>query len=216
MADGSDQRHNQECQYLLSKKRQSSKKSVGSVSSDKSAECRSPLDDTSNTAADVHVEATNGVQVSPGPTFSPIRIANPLVNGLCNSLPGRPSLSDHRNTVRTVPEDAAWSIATDRNGALDLPPVPPPTDIRIVPDSDAFSWPLFTTDADWEFDFDIPFTAEQTSASTDASSTVLNELEVSQLYNRPTQGFDSAGCSGQLIEYLSLSEKVSIDTAFLA
>lgn len=85
-----------------------------------------------------------------------------------------------------------------------------------VTDSNALVWPLFTTDADWQFDFDMPFTEEHSSASTVASSTALNELDLSQFYNQPTQGFDSAGCSRELIEYLSLSEKVSTDATFLA
>ena len=201
---------------MLSKKRQPSKKSVGSVSSEKSSESRSQLEDTSNTAADVLVEAPNGAQLSPGLTLSSTGAANSLTNGSRNSLQGRASLPDDQNTVWTLPEDATWSVERDGDGTHNLPPAPPPTDISNVPDSNAFSWPLFTTDTDWQFDFDIPFTAEHTSASTGASSTALTELDMSQFYNRPTQGFDSAGCSGELIEYLSLSEKVSTDAAFLA
>ncbi len=206
---------------MLSKKRQPSKKSVGSVSSDKSPESRSRLDDTGNNAADVLVEAPNGAQLSPGLTLSSTGAANSRTNGSRNILQGRASLSDNQNIVRTLPEDATWSVETDRDGTHNLPPPPPPppppsTDISNVPDSNAFSWPLFTTDTDWQFNFDIPFTAEHTSASTGASSTSLTELDMSQFYNRPTQGFDSAGCSGELIEYLSLSEKVSPDAAFLA
>lgn len=199
---------------MLSKKRQPSKRSVGSVSSKKSPESRSQLDNTGNTAADVLVEAPNGAQLSPGLTLSSTGAAKSLTNGSRNSLQGRASLSDDQNTVRTLLEDATWSVETDQDGTHNLP-APPPTDISNIPDFNAFSWPLFTTDTDWQFDFDIPFTAEHTSASTGASSTAFTELDMSQFYNRPTQGFDSAGCSGELIEYFSLSKKVSTECCIL-
>ncbi|MCJ1285674.1 hypothetical protein MMC26_005015 [Xylographa opegraphella] len=200
---------------MLSKKRQASKKSVGSVSSEKSAESRSQLDDTGNAAADVHTEAPTNVPLSPGFRLASSGTVNPLVTGPRSSLQGRPLFSDDPNTAGTVPGDASWGVETFRDSTHNLPPVLPPTDIRTVPDADAFSWPLFTTDADWEFDFEIPFTTETTSASTDASSTALNELEVSQFHNRPPPGFDPAGRPGQLIEYLSLGEKKCPARVFL-
>lgn len=208
-------RHNQECQYMLSKKRQPSKKSVGSVSSEKHPESRSQLDDTVNTAADVLIEAPFGAQTSPGMNFSSNGAANSLTNGSPNSLQGASSLSDDQNTVRTLPENASWSVETDEDGSHNLPPAPPPTDMSNVPDANAFFWPLFTTDNDWQFDFDIPFNTEHASAPTDASSTTLTDLDMSQFYNRPTQGFDSAGCSRELIEYLSVSEKKCPTRSFL-
>lgn len=145
-----------------------------------------------------------------------IGAASSVTNGSRNSLEGRASLSDDQNTVRTLSEDATWSVETDGDGAHNLLHAPPPTDISNVPDSNALLWPLFTTDTDWQFDFDMPFTEEHSSASTVASSMALNEVNMSQFYNQPTQGLDSAGCSRDLIEYLSLSEKVSTDAAFLA
>lgn len=200
---------------MLSKKRRPSRKSVGSVSSDKSPGCRSQLDDTGNTTADVLVEAPNGAQLSPGSALSSTGTANSFTNGARNILQGRAALSDNQNTVRTLPEEAAWGVETDQDDTFNLPP-PPSTNISNLPHYNAFSWPLFATDTDWQFDFDIPFTAEPTSASTGASSTALTELDMSQSYDRPTQGVDSAGCSGEWIGYLCLNEKVSPDAACLA
>lgn len=201
---------------MLSKKRQPSKKSVGSMSPEKSPESRSQLDDTGNTAAEVLVEASIGAQLSPGLILSSTGAASSLESGSRNSLQGRASISDDQSTVQNLPEDATWSVETDEDGSHNYLPPPPPTDINNVLDSNAFFWPLFTTDSQWQFDFDIPFTAEHTSASTGASSTAFTELDMSPFDNRPTQGSDSAGCSKELIEYLSFSEKVSTDTAFLA
>ena len=201
---------------MVSKKRQSSKKSVGSLSSEKYPKSRSQLDDTGNAAADVLIEAPDGAQSSLGLTFSSTGPANSLTNGSHDSLLGRASLLDDHNTARILPENATWSIESDLDVTHNLPPSPPPTDIINVSNSNALSWPVFTTDTDWQFNFDTPFTAEQTTASTGASSTTLTELDMSQIYIPPTQGFDSGGCPRELLDYLSLGEKVSTDAAFLA
>ena len=197
---------------MLPKKRELSKKSVGSVSSDSRPESRSQIDNKDNTAADFLVEAPNP-QVSPGSTISSIGPAKSLKNGSRNSMQERASFSDDQNTVRTLTEDAAWSVATDADGTYNLLQAPLLTDLSNVADSNAFPWPLFTTDTDWQFDFDIPFTDDPTSASGDTSSIALTELDMCQYSNRPTQGLDPAGCSRELIEYLGLGEKVSTDAA---
>ena len=201
---------------MVSKRRQSSKKSVGSVSSEKYPKSRWEFDDTGNATTNVLIEAPDGAQPSPGLTLSSTGPANSLTIGSRDSLLGRASLLNDHNTVRTLPDNATWSIESDRNVTHNLPPSPTPTDIINEPSSNALSWPLFTTDTNWEFNFDTPFTAEQTTASTVASSTTLTELDLSQICIPPTQGFDSGGCPRELLEYLSLGEKVSTDAAFLA
>lgn len=120
-------------------------------------------------------------------------------------------LPDDQYTVRTLPEEATWSAETDRDGTLNLPPATAQTDTSNVPDPNEFAWPLFTTDTGWQFDFDVPMN----SASTDAHSSALTELDMSQFYNRP-QGFDSTECSGELMGYSNLIGKVSNDPAFCA
>ena len=184
--------------------------------SENNPEIRSQVDDTGNAAADVLIEAPNGAQSSPGLTFSSTGAASSLTIGSRDSLQGRASLLDDHNNVRTLPDNATWHIESDGDVTHNLPPSPPPTDIINVPDSNAISWPLFRTDTDWQFNFDTPFTAEQTGASTGAASTTLTELEMSQFYISPTQDFDSGGCPRELLEYLSLSEKVSNDDALPA
>lgn len=196
------------------------------MSSKTSPEDRSPLDDTGNTTADVLVEALNGTQSSSELTLSSTGPVNPLTIGSCNILQGRAPLSeDNQNLGRTLPENSAWSVQTDGDSTHSLPPAPPPTDISSVPDSngsfwpnaDGSFWPLCPTDTNWQLDFDLPFATEPDSgASTGATSTALSELDLSQLYNQPTRGCDSAGVSRELIEYLSLGEKVSTDATILA
>lgn len=185
------------------------------MESEKAAESRSQLNDAGNTAADALVEVPNDAPLSPGLTLSSTGAANSLANGSRNGLQQGAFLSDDQHTIQTLSDDATWSLETDPDGTHNVPPAPTPTDISNVPDSNAFSWPLFMTDPDWQFDFDIPFTAQHTSASTGPSPSPLTELDTSQFYNRPTQGFDSAGYSRELVEYLSFSEKVSTGAAIL-
>ena len=184
---------------MLSKKRQSSKKSVGSVSSEKCTETRSQLDEMHNAATNVPVEAPRYARRSPGLSLSSTGAAN------------SPSVSDDQTTVRSLADqydEVAWSVDMERDAINNLPPSV--TDMSNVQDSNAFSWPLFATDTDWQFDLDIPFTAEHADASTCASSTALNELDMSQLYNQSTQCFDSTtASSGELIGYLNLNDKVT-------
>ena len=200
---------------MVAKKRQSSRKSVGSVSSENHPESRSQLGNTGNAAADVLIEPPNSAQSSPALTFSSMGAASSLTTGSRDSLQGRASLLEDHNTARNLPDNVAWSMESDGDVTHHVPPSPPSTDIINVPDSNALSWPLFATDTEWQFNFDNPFTAEQTSASTGVNSTTLTELDMSQLYIPPTQGFDSGGCPRELLEYLSLSEKVRTNDAFL-
>ena len=138
------------------------------MSSEKYPEIRSQLDDTSNAAANVFIEAPNGAQSSPGLTFSSTGAATSIAIGSRDNLQGRASHLDDHNTARTLPDSATWNTESDGDVIHNLTQSPPPTDIINVPDSNTLSWPLFTTDTDWQFNLDTPFTAEQTIASTGA------------------------------------------------
>lgn len=110
--------------------------------------------------------------------------------------------------------DLPWSVELGQGNIQNSSAPPQTTDIGNVQDYDAFSWPLRATDTDWQLDFDIPFTAEQMDTSTGENLTALTELDKSQFNNRSTQGLDFTGSSEELIEYLSLSEKVSVNAGF--
>lgn len=84
-----------------------------------------------------------------------------------------------------------------------------------VPESNGSLWPLFTTDTDWQMDFADQLTTEPNSAVIGATPIAVNELDLSQSYNQPTQGSESSGLSRGLIEYLNLSEKVSTNATIL-
>lgn len=158
----------------------------------------------------------HGAQSLPVSTLSVTGAAKSRMIGSRNTLQERASLSNDQSTARTIPEDATWGVGIDGDGTYDLPLAPTPIDTSNAPDSNAALWPFFTTDDDWQLDFDIPFMAEHTSESTGGSSTALTELDMTQFNNRPPQDLDSAGGSEDLIEYLSLGEKVSIENAFTA
>ena len=84
-----------------------------------------------------------------------------------------------------------------------------------VSDSMVSLWPLFTTDAEWQLDFDDQLTTLPTSAVNGATPIAVNDLDLSQSYNQPIQGSESSGLSRGLIEYLNLIEKVSANATIL-
>ena len=84
-----------------------------------------------------------------------------------------------------------------------------------VPESMVSLWPLFTSDTDWQMDFDDQLNTEPTSAVVGATPIAVNELDLSQSYNQPTQCSEPSGLSRGLIEYLHLSEKVSANATIL-
>jgi hypothetical protein len=84
-----------------------------------------------------------------------------------------------------------------------------------VPDSNVSLWPLFTTDAEWQFDFDDQLTTRPTSAIKGATPIGVNDLDLFQSYNQPRQGSESSSLSRGMIEYLNLIEKVSADATIL-
>ena len=140
-------------------------------------------------------------------------------------LQGRaPHSTDSQNLGGTLPENSGWSIQTDGDSTHSFPPAPPPMDKSSVPDpngffwpdSDESFWPPFQRNTSCQVDFDLPFTAEPGSASIDATSSALSELDLSQLYNHSIQGCDAAEISRDLIEYLSLGQKVSTDVTIRA
>ena len=200
---------------MQSRKRQCSKKSAGSVSSKKSPEYQSQLDDTGNSAAEVLVEPPNGTHCWPISAHSSTGNLGSLEDGSCNNMQGLAPLSENQNFVRTLPGSAAWSLQTEVESVQSIPSAPPPTDIGGVPDPNGSLWPLFPTDTDWQFDFDDQLTTEPNTTFISAASIAVNELDLSQSYNHPTLGSESAGLSRNLIEYLSLSEKVSSNPTIL-
>ena len=188
---------------------------MGSVSSKKTPEYRSQLDDNGNSTADVLVEPPNGIHCWPVSAHSSTGNLGSLENGSCNNLQGLDPLSENQNFVRTLPENATWGLQREVESVPSLPSVPPPTDMSSVPDSNGSLWPFFTTDTDWQIDFDDQLTTEPNSAVIGATPIAVNELDLSQSYNQPTQGSESPGLSRGLVEYLSLSEKVSANATIL-
>ena len=169
------------------------------MSSEKCTETRPQLDEMRNAATDVPIESPRYARRSPVPSHSSTGAAN------------SPSVSDDQTTVRSLADqygdETAWGVDMESDMINNLPPSV--TDLSNVKDTNAFSWPLFATDTDWQFDFDIPFTAEHADTSTCVSSTALNDLDMSQFYNQPTQAFDATASSGELIGYLNLNDKVT-------
>ncbi|RQM04530.1 hypothetical protein DH86_00004444 [Scytalidium sp. 3C] len=130
-----------------------------------------------------------------------------LENRSGNNLQGLDSLSETQNFKRTWSENSPWGLSREVGNATSLTSAPPPTEMSSEPDSNVSLWPLFTTDADWQLDFDDQLTTLPTSAVKGATPIAVNDLDLSQSYNQPIQGSESSGLSRELIEYLTLSEK---------
>ncbi|KAL9619049.1 MAG: hypothetical protein Q9160_006304 [Pyrenula sp. 1 TL-2023] len=215
-ANVTDKRHNQQCQYLPSKKRQSSKKSGESTPSEKSLDGRTQLDEICNATNDALASAPNSTQISPISALLPTSVASSIFDESNNSIPGRSSIPGDQTTVQALSnfaEDATWGVGIDGADMSNLLP-PPLTPPMPIDDPNTFPWPLSTTGTDWQFDLNIPSTTEHNNASTVASSATPNELNASPFYSRPAQGFDSTGSSGDLIGYLSLSENLNTNTVY--
>ena len=185
------------------------------MSSKKSPESQSQLDNTGDSTADVLIEPSNDTNCWPVSAPSSTGTLGSLENGPCNNLQGLDSLSETQNFIRNLSENTAWGLQRDVENVTSLPSVPPPTDMGSVPDSNVSLWPLFTTDTDWQMDFDDQLTTEPTSAVVGATPIAVSELDLSQSYNQPAQGSESSGLSRGLIEYLNLSEKVSAHATIL-
>ncbi|KAL9114946.1 MAG: hypothetical protein Q9227_001189 [Pyrenula ochraceoflavens] len=196
--------HNQECQYLPSKKRQSTKRSVESAPSEKFPESQTRID--GGGAINVAIGAPDSAQLSPG-LIPRSAGTDSLKNGSHKSTQGITSISeDHlnQNTVPSVPDEYVETVPWN----VDQMPPLPSTDTGSIQDYNASSWPLFTMDNDWQFDFDIPLTADPINTSTAVSSTALTELDMSPMYSRSIHSLDSTASSAELIASLGLTEKV--------
>ncbi|KAL9079456.1 MAG: hypothetical protein Q9157_001665 [Trypethelium eluteriae] len=103
--------------------------------------------------------------------------------------------------------DGPWVLDIGQDNLQNISAPSQTADRSNVQDCNAFSWPLFTSETDWQLDFDMPFTAERNDLSTGASPNALTELDASHFYHQSAQCLDSTGSSAELIEYLSLNEK---------
>ena len=188
---------------------------MGSGSSKKSPESQPQRDDIGNSTADVLIEPPNDNRCWPVSAPSSTGNVGSLEDGSCNPLQGLDSLSETQNFIRSLSENTTWSFQKEVENVTSLPSAPPPTDLSSAPDSNVSLWPLFTSDTDWQMDFDDQIISEPNSAVVGATPIAVHELDLSPSYNQPTQGSESSGLPRGLIEYLNLSEKVSANATIL-
>ncbi|KAH8585600.1 hypothetical protein B0O99DRAFT_646535 [Bisporella sp. PMI_857] len=173
-------RHNNECQYILSKKRQASDKSP-----EKSPESRSKLDEIGKKTTSEPAEAPDDAHLSPGLTLS-FANTNSLTNDSLETLHGQSLIADDQTALRTLGDEYIGSM-------LGL---------------STFSWPFSRTDTDCQFDFDLPFTAENTDSSAGANSTALTDLDTNPSFHRLSRTTEPAESPGELIKFLNPNNKV--------
>ena len=132
-----------------------------------------------------------------------------MTNGSQNDLHRSASTSDDQDSARTPADEhddsATWSLEIGPEGVHTMLPT---ADIRNVLDLNAFPWPLSAIDTDCQFDFDMPFTLEQTDISAGASSTSLVDSDTAFLFNRSTRAYESPDSSEEMMRPLTLNSKV--------
>lgn len=208
MADGDYQRHEQECVYALGKKRQPTKESSESVHLENTLEMRPQFDHVGGTENNVLIERLNRAVSLPALTPVSTETHQSLTCDASRTPQGVSSFSNVVDTARALPEDSIWNVDSDRSGnQISTPAIQ--TDMSNVSDPSAFSWTPFAMDAGWQFGVDDQSLAEPVGALTETCLTSFNELDMSQMYNQQTQSFESTGGSREMIEFLSLGDKVS-------
>lgn len=183
---------------------------MGSVSSKKFPESPSQPDYTRRSTADVLVDSPIETSLCPVST-SPSTV---LVNRSGNNLQGLES-PETQDFIGTWSGNSPWSLPREVGRATSITSVPPPTNMGRLPDSDTSLWPFFTTDAEWQLDFDDQLTTLPTNAVNGATPNAVNDLALSQSYGQPNQGSESSGLSRGLSEYLNLIHKVSANATIL-
>ncbi|KAH8593161.1 hypothetical protein B0O99DRAFT_628237 [Bisporella sp. PMI_857] len=174
-------RHNNECQYILSKKRQALDKSP-----EKSPESRSKLDEISKTTTSEPAEAPDDAHLSPGSTLS-FANTNSLTNDSLETLYRQSLIADDQTALRTLGDEYTGNM-------LGL---------------NTFSWPFSRTDADSQFDFDLSFTAENADSFAGANSTALTDLNTNPSFNRLSRTTEPAEPFGEVIRFLNPNDKVT-------
>ncbi|KAL9082500.1 MAG: hypothetical protein Q9165_008877 [Trypethelium subeluteriae] len=203
---------------MLPKKRQTFKEPVGSASPEKLPDIRLQVDEIRNSPIDALTDAPNVAELSPLSTLSSTGAASSLASGSYNTLQGGASVSHDNDMVPALlgksGNDGPWVLELGQDNLQNVSAPSQKTDVRNVQDCNTFSWPLFTSETDWQLDFDMPFTAERNDLSTAVSSSALTEPDAPHFFNRSAQCLDPTKSSGELIEYLSLNEKVSAGAIF--
>ena len=171
---------------------------------------RSQLDHVGGAVEDVPVGTSKRTMLLPALTPASTESRQSLTSEPKKPLQGVSSFSDDMDTTRALPEDSIWNLDLDHSSThISTPALQ--TDMSNVCNSNDISWTSFATDTNWQFNVDDQFLAEPISASTETCSTAFNELDMSQFFNQDTQDFDFTRASGDLFEFLSLGDKVSIN-----
>ena len=194
--------------YALGKKQQSAKESMESPQTKKTPGIRSQLDQVGDTVDNVLVESSSRTILLPALTPASTESRQSLTCERNNSLQGISSFSNVADAGRAPPEDSIWNLDLDHSSNhMSTPSLL--TELSNVSNPNAISMAPFASDTEWQFSVDDQFFAEPISASTETCSTAFNELDMSQVYNQESEGFDTTRESEELFEFLSLREKVS-------
>lgn len=124
--------------------------------------------------------------------------------------------NDDPNHFGISPEGAFWSGGAEAEEICSLSMPQASQDFSDMVNGNNALWSPFSTDSDWQFNFDAASSTEPSSASTGHRSNTWSDLDTSQPDSRPaSRSVEPTECSSDLLEYLRLNEKVSIPYSLL-
>jgi len=204
-----------ECQYQLSKRRQSTNKSIGSITPEEAPETSPYRSDNRKPTADIRGESPNGGHLPQDPTISSIGEVNHVSKGSSNNLQGMMLATDDRNIMPefldNLVNDHSWAASMDWTSNDNS--TAHSADINNVHGSSMLSWAASTKSTNSEFDLGIPFTVEHPDLITSHGlSSLLEDLELPLSPHGLTKDQDGPRPWGELISISNMNfhEKASI------
>jgi hypothetical protein len=203
------------CQYQPSKKRQTTNKSVGSITPEEAPEMSTYRSDNLDPTADVPGESPNGGQLSQDPAISPIIEVNHVPKESSNNLQGMMLVTDDRNIMPefldNLVNDHSWAPCMDWTSSNNS--TAHSADVNSVHGSGMLSWAASTKSTNSEFDLGIPFMVEHRHPVTSPGlSSLLDDLDLPLSTPGLAKDQDGPRPWGELISISNMNfhEKASI------
>jgi len=199
-------KNNQECEYTLAKKRQTSKKSVvlgpPMNAPASGTEANRMSISITNSAAETLNNEQRSLELTPPSHEGSVNSNNTIQHG----SHAQPSISVN-HSAQSLMDD----YFNDANCSLDLDPegiLLPAGEIKNVLDFSKFSWPVPDANDDCDFDFDIPFAADGLATANDENPDSTIENDYPSYLNQSSQPIDLTEPPRNLVKMLDLNDKV--------
>jgi hypothetical protein len=199
-------KNNQECQYTLAKKRQTSKKSERLGQLMKAPASGTEANRTSISIANSATETLSNGQLSLELTPLSHESSIHSINTIQHGSHAQTSISDNHITQSLMD-----NYFNEANCSLDLDPETisvPARNIKDVLDISKFSWPVSAANDDCNFDFDMPFTTDGQATTNNESPDLTIKNHYPSYLNQLSHTIDLTEPPGDLVKMPDLNEKV--------